>query len=112
MAKTSAPARFDCILVGGGLVGLTLAVALAAHELSVAVVERADPDAHLAPGFDGRASAIASASARMLRALGLGDVLDSAGCAIRAIRVTDGHYAPGTDSWRVHPQFLHFDSAE
>jgi 2-octaprenyl-6-methoxyphenol hydroxylase len=112
MAKTSDIARFDCILVGGGLVGQTLAVALAAHELSVAVVERADPDAHLAPGFDGRASAIASASARMLRALGLGDVLDSAGCAIRAIRVTDGHYAPGTDSWRVHPQFLHFDSAE
>ena len=112
MTKTSLPARYDCILVGGGLVGLTLAVALAAHELRVAVVERADPDAQLAAGFDGRASAIASASARMLRALGLGGVLDSEGCAIRAIRVTDGHYAPRTDSWRVHPQFLHFDSAE
>jgi len=112
MTDRSFPASFDCILVGGGLVGLTLAVALAAHELSVAVVERADPDAHLAPGFDGRASAIASASARMLRALGLGDVLDDAGCAIRAIRVTDGHYVAGADEWRVHPQFLHFDSAE
>ena len=112
MTDRSSPASFDCILVGGGLVGLTLAVALAAHELSVAVVERADPDAHLAPGFDGRASAIASASARMLRALGLGDVLDDAGCAIRAIRVTDGHYVAGADEWRVHPQFLHFDSAE
>lgn len=102
MTKTSSPARFDCILVGGGLVGQTLALALAAHELSVAVIERADPDAHLAPGFDGRASAIASASARMLRVLGFGDVLDKEGCAIRAIRVTDG----------LDPRFLHFDSAE
>ncbi len=112
MTDTSSPASFDCILVGGGLVGLTLAVALAAHELSVAVIERADPEAHLAPGFDGRASAIASASARMLRALGLGEVLDAQGCAIRAIRVTDGHYVAGADRWRVHPQVLHFDSAE
>ena len=112
MRTHSSPAAFDCILVGGGLVGQTLAVALAAHQLSVAVIERADPDAHLAPGFDGRASAIASASARMLRALGFGAVLDEEGCAIRAIRVTDGHYSPGRDSWRVHPQFLHFDSAE
>jgi 2-octaprenyl-6-methoxyphenol hydroxylase len=102
MTDRTAPASFDCILVGGGLVGQTLALALAAHELSVAVVERADPDAHLAPGFDGRASAIASASARMLRALGFGDLLDSKGCAIRAIRVTDG----------LDPHFLHFDSAE
>jgi 2-octaprenyl-6-methoxyphenol hydroxylase len=112
MADATSPTRFDCILVGGGLVGQTLAVALGRHGLSVAVVERADPEAHLAPGFDGRASAIASASARMLRALGLGEVLDSAGCAIRAIRVTDGFYEAGSDSWRVHPQVLHFDSAE
>ncbi|WP_181160142.1 UbiH/UbiF/VisC/COQ6 family ubiquinone biosynthesis hydroxylase [Sandaracinobacter neustonicus] len=106
MAKASPPAAvlqpFDCILVGGGLVGLTLAIALAAHDLSVAVVERADPDAHMAPEFDGRASAIASSTARMLRALGLGDLLDTQGCAIRAIRVTDG----------LDPRFLHFDSAE
>ncbi len=112
MTDAHAPARFDCTLVGGGLVGQTLAVALAAHGLSVAVVEREDPDSHLAPGYDGRASAIASASARMLRALGLGEVLDSHGCAIRAIRVTDGFYEAGSDSWRVHPQVLHFDSAE
>jgi 2-octaprenyl-6-methoxyphenol hydroxylase len=102
LAPQSAPRRFDCILVGGGLVGQTLALALAAHELSVAVIERADPDAHLAPEYDGRASAIASATGRMLRALGLGDVLDREGCPIRAIRVTDG----------LSPRFLHFDSAE
>ena len=94
--------RFDALIIGGGLVGQTLALALSAHDLRVAVVERADPDAHLAPDFDGRASAIASSTARMLRALGLGDVLDQHGCAIRAIRVTDG----------LSPRHLHFDSAE
>ena len=92
----------DIIIVGGGLVGQTLALALAAHELSVIIVERADPEAHLAPEFDGRASAIASSTGRMLRVLGLGDLFDREGCAIRAIRVTDG----------LSPLHLHFDSAE
>lgn len=94
--------RFDAIIIGGGLVGQTLALALAAHELEVAVIERADPEAHLAPEFDGRASAIASSPARMLRVLGLGATLDGEGCPIRAIRVTDG----------LSPRYLHFDSAE
>lgn len=97
-----APLKHDVLIVGGGLVGLTLALALASHDIDVALVERADPDAQLAPGHDLRASAIASSAARMLRALGLGDVLDEAGCPIRAIRVTDG----------LSPRLLHFDSAE
>ncbi len=95
-------ASHDALIVGGGLVGLALALALAAHDLDVAVIERADPDAHMAPAFDGRASAIASSTARMLRVLGLGDLLDQQGCPIRAIRVTDG----------LSPRHLHFDSAE
>jgi 2-octaprenyl-6-methoxyphenol hydroxylase len=101
MAKAKSR-NFDAVIVGGGLVGQTLALALAAHDLEVAVIERADPRAHLAPEFDGRASAIASSTARMLRTLGLGDLLDREGCPIRAIRVTDG----------LSPKFLHFDSAE
>ena len=96
------PVQHDVLIVGGGLVGQTLALALAAHEIDVGLIERADLDAHLAPGFDGRASAIASSAVRMLRALGLGDVVDEAGCPIRAIRVTDG----------LSPRLLHFDSAE
>jgi 2-octaprenyl-6-methoxyphenol hydroxylase len=102
--------QFDAIVVGGGLVGQTLALALAAHELEVAVIERADPDQHLAPEFDGRASAIASSTARMLRALGLGALLDEKGCPIRAIRVTDGD--PSATPRFGPPRFLHFDSAE
>ncbi|HEV2569944.1 UbiH/UbiF/VisC/COQ6 family ubiquinone biosynthesis hydroxylase [Sphingomonas sp.] len=80
----------DVIILGGGLVGLTFGLALDAHGLSATIVDPADPEAVLAPGFDGRASAIASASWAMLQAIGLGDRLDGKGCPIRAIRVSDG----------------------
>lgn len=89
----------DTIIIGGGLVGMTLALALDAHGLTSAVIDSADLDSTLKAGFDGRVSAIASAPARMLSAIGLGDVLDRQGCAIREIRVTDA----------LSPLHLHFD---
>jgi 2-octaprenyl-6-methoxyphenol hydroxylase len=92
----------DVLIIGGGLIGSTIALALARHEVSSVVIDTVDLKTTLAAGFDGRASAIASASARMLQALGLGHVLETHGCAIREIRVTDG----------TAPQFLHFDAGE
>ena len=80
----------DVIILGGGLVGSTLALALGAHGLSSIIVDPADPETVLAPGFDGRASAIASASWRMLQAIGIGERLEGKGCPISAIRVSDG----------------------
>ena len=84
----------DVIILGGGLVGATLALALDAHGLSSVVIDPADPATTLAAGFDGRASAVASASGRMLDAIGVGARLAGKGCAIGAIRVSDG-LAPG-----------------
>lgn len=83
----------DVIILGGGLVGLTLAAALAAGGLSVMVVDPADPTVQAAAEYDGRATAIASASWRMLEAIGLATRLGD-GCPIETIRVTDG-LAPG-----------------
>jgi 2-octaprenyl-6-methoxyphenol hydroxylase len=80
----------DVIILGGGLVGATLAVALDVHGVSTIVIDPADPAVTLAPGFDGRASAVASASHRMLDAIGIGATLAGQGCAIRQIRVSDG----------------------
>lgn len=80
----------DIIIIGGGLVGMTLALALAHHGVTSAVVDAADLDATLTAGFDGRASAIASASATMFRTIGLGPMLDEQGCPIHRIRVSDG----------------------
>jgi 2-octaprenyl-6-methoxyphenol hydroxylase len=86
--------RADVIILGGGLVGLTLAIALDKHGLSSLVVDPADPEKTLAPAFDGRATAIASASWRMLEAIGVAGRLEGEGCPIRSIRVSDG-LAPG-----------------
>lgn len=80
----------DVIILGAGLVGSTLALALDAHGLTTTVVDPADPATILTPGFDGRASAVASASGRMLDAIGVGSRLAGRGCAIRHIRVSDG----------------------
>ncbi|TZG28081.1 UbiH/UbiF/VisC/COQ6 family ubiquinone biosynthesis hydroxylase [Sphingomonas montanisoli] len=82
--------RHDVIILGGGLVGLTLGIALARHGVAVAVVDPADPAATLAAGFDGRASAVASAPWRMLQAIGVADRLVGKGCPIDTIRVQDG----------------------
>jgi 2-octaprenyl-6-methoxyphenol hydroxylase len=82
--------RADVIILGGGLVGLTLAIALDRHGLSSIVVDPADPATTLAPAHDGRATAVASASWRMLQAIGIGERLEGEGSPIRAIRVSDG----------------------
>ncbi|WP_294196468.1 UbiH/UbiF/VisC/COQ6 family ubiquinone biosynthesis hydroxylase [uncultured Sphingomonas sp.] len=84
----------DVLILGGGLVGSALAVALDRHGLSAIVVDPADPAVTLEAGFDGRASAVASASHKMLDAIGVGDALRGKGCEIRQIRVSDG-LAPG-----------------
>jgi 2-octaprenyl-6-methoxyphenol hydroxylase len=80
----------DIIIIGGGLIGLTQALALAAHGISSHVVDRADPAMMLAPGFDGRTSAISSSSLKMFDAIGLGDSLSGKGCPIEQIWVSDG----------------------
>jgi 2-octaprenyl-6-methoxyphenol hydroxylase len=82
--------RSDIIILGGGLVGQTLALALGAHGLTSAVVDPMPPAQTLADGFDGRASAVASASWRMLDAIGVADALTPHGCAIHRIEVRDG----------------------
>ena len=61
----------DIIIVGGGMVGLSLAVALGQAGLSIAVVDREDPAKVVDAAFDGRTSAIADASVRMLESIGL-----------------------------------------
>jgi len=86
--------RADVIILGGGLVGLTLAIALDAHGLSSVVVDPADPANTLTAQYDGRATAVASASFRMLETIGVAARLEGQGCPIARIRVSDG-LAPG-----------------
>ena len=89
--------RSDVIILGGGLVGLTLAIALSHHGISVQIVDPMDPERAIAPGFDGRASAIASASWRMLDVIGVAEKLRPFGCAIHRIEVRDGFQRDALD---------------
>ena len=80
----------DVIILGGGLVGLTLAIALDRHGLGAIVVDPADPEKQIAPSYDGRATAVSSSSWRMLETIGVAERLAGVTCAIRAIRVSEG----------------------
>jgi 2-octaprenyl-6-methoxyphenol hydroxylase len=86
--------RADVIILGGGLVGLTLAAALDSSGLTAILVDPADPDTRLDATFDGRTSAVSSSSKRMLDTIGVSDFFPVKGNPIRAIRASDG-LAPG-----------------
>jgi 2-octaprenyl-6-methoxyphenol hydroxylase len=102
----------DVIIAGGGLVGPTLALALDQAGLSVIVVDASKPAETLAANFDGRAFAIAFASYRMWRALGLGDRLDETAQPIERIMVTDGGVGGGARRAGPSPLHLFFDRSE
>jgi 2-octaprenyl-6-methoxyphenol hydroxylase len=89
----------DVAIVGAGLVGGALAAALAGAGLGVAVIDRADPAALTDEAADGRASAIALGSQRVLAGIGVWAKLADQAEPILDIRVTDGDA----------PVFLHYD---
>ncbi|PSU46044.1 FAD-dependent 2-octaprenylphenol hydroxylase [Photobacterium frigidiphilum] len=67
----------DVAIIGGGMVGLTLAAALAETELRVAVIEGQLPDPELALLPDVRVSALSRASERILRRVGAWQGIES-----------------------------------
>ncbi len=92
----------DTVIVGGGMVGLTLGAALAGAGLRVAVIDRADPGTLTAAAHDGRTSAIAHGSRHILDGIGIWPRLAAAACPIADIRVSDG----------PSRLFLHYDHSE
>lgn len=90
---------YDVVIVGAGLMGLTLAGVLTEYNLNVALVERFDIQAMEKPEFDGRTTAISLGSKRVLEAANLWDKLVSDCCPIEQIRVADGDSS----------SYLHFD---
>ena len=77
----------DVLIIGGGLVGTSLAIALDGASLRVVLAEAAPPRVDLQPSYDERNLALARASVNALEALG---VLDAATPAtpIRRIHVS------------------------
>lgn len=77
----------DVLIVGGGLVGSTLACALGDLPLSVVLVETHEPARLAQPSFDERVSALANGSQRILATLGLWRALQAHAAPIRHIHV-------------------------
>lgn len=102
---------YDVIISGGGMAGLTLALALESGGLDVCVIEKQLFAEQHDAAFDGRASAIAYACFRQWKALGVGEVLEPDACRMDEIFVTDGHHA-GASSPKPLPFFLHFVASE
>jgi len=93
----------EVCIVGGGLVGLSLAVALGSVGVDTLLLDARPPEADLAPDFDGRASALARGSTRLYEALDLWSACLAGAAPIRDIRVSDGR--PGLPA---SPFFLHY----
>jgi 2-octaprenyl-6-methoxyphenol hydroxylase len=102
----------DAVIAGGGLAGLTLALALEQAGLDVAVVDAIPLEDQLAPEFDGRAAALAYTSWRLFEALGVAERLKPFIQRIEHILVCDGRPDDGLRPGGPGPHSLHFDRRE
>ncbi len=107
----SAPDRYDVIIAGAGLAGAAFGLAAAQGGLNVVLVDPQPFSDQLAPTFDGRSTAIAFSTFRMLDALGLGAPLRPHACRMDRILVSDGR-RPGATSRATSSAFLRFDADE
>jgi 2-octaprenyl-6-methoxyphenol hydroxylase len=83
----------DLIIVGGGMVGASLAIALAGRGLRMALVEAHRPDADTQPSYDDRGIALAYGTRRVFEALDVWPALSRVVEPIRDIHVSDrGHF--------------------
>jgi 2-octaprenyl-6-methoxyphenol hydroxylase len=108
---STASQTFDVIISGGGLVGLSLALALDQGGLRVAVIDRLAPTTQLEAEFDGRAAAIGFATYRMMQSLGMAKHIGAVQ-PITQIMVSDGRIGTGLNKAGPSSLSLHFDSAE
>jgi 2-octaprenyl-6-methoxyphenol hydroxylase len=81
--------NFDVAIVGGGMVGATLGVALAPLNLRVALIEAIPHNAAAQPSFDERTTALSNGSRRILETIGVWPALDALATPIRKIHVSD-----------------------
>jgi 2-octaprenyl-6-methoxyphenol hydroxylase len=80
---------FDVIIVGGGMVGASLAHALTGQGLSIAVIESHALNTPSQPSYDDRAIALSFGSRRILDAMGLWSSLSGSVGKIKKIHVSE-----------------------
>ena len=114
MAHKGRAERSDILVVGGGLTGLPLALALrggALHDgnedsgLSVGVISKEGPDDLLAPERDGRAFALSASSRNLLQLLGVWEHVADKAQPMTMIDITDSKLEEV-----LRPSLLHMDN--
>jgi 2-octaprenyl-6-methoxyphenol hydroxylase len=89
----SASSDYQVIIIGGGLVGVSLAVALGQSGIRVAIVETTALSVDQQPNYDDRSIALAQGSQQIFSGLGLWGRLESLVSPIHTIHVSDrGHF--------------------
>lgn len=87
------PCDYDVLVVGGGLAGGSLALALAGGPLRVGVIEGVSDEERKASPAGARALALARGTARILESLGVWSRIEPEATPIRTIHVSDrGHF--------------------
>ena len=79
----------DVAIVGGGMVGSSLALALSSLPLKVSIIEPHPQNSPSAPGFDARAIALSWSSTRIFNGLGLWSQLREFATPIKKIHISD-----------------------
>lgn len=92
--NTSSPTDYDLIIVGGGMVGASLAISLAKQPLRIALIEAA-PLSHqnenelAPPNYDDRAIALSFGARRIFEGMGIWENIAPQTTAINHIHVSD-----------------------
>ena len=89
MVKPKCDNHYDIVVAGGGMVGSSLALAIAPLGLKVAMVEPVVRAAAAQPSFDDRSTALSRSTQRMFEAMGLWDDIVAAATPITRIHVSD-----------------------
>ena len=97
----------DILIVGGGLNGPALALALAQTGHTVTLIDALPRDARAREDFDGRSYALALASQKLIDQIGVWGAVAGQAQPMLEIKVTDGRAGQGPS-----PFFMHFDHAE
>jgi 2-octaprenyl-6-methoxyphenol hydroxylase len=100
-----APVCVDVAIVGGGMVGASLALALAGTRMRVALIEAVRADAAGQASFDERTTALGNGSQRILETLGVWAQLAAHAGPVREIQVSEAGQ-PGAARLRAADQGL------
>jgi 2-octaprenyl-6-methoxyphenol hydroxylase len=87
----NAERRCDVAIVGGGMVGASLALALARTRLKVVLIEAIEAASALQPSFDDRTTALGNGARRILGTLGVWPQIAEGAGAIGTIHVSAAH---------------------